>query len=93
MRVFRSTSALSAGSCRACWLILWLATDRLRVAHRSILDGDTLRIAQAQEGQVLRLVLEPFSANPQLESLYLSDTLEDGRELPLYHAVDPSLGG
>jgi len=70
-----------------------LATDRLRVAHWSILDGDRLPITQAQEGQVLRLVLEPFSANPQLESLYLSDTFEDGRELPLYYAVDPSLGG
>ncbi len=63
------------------------------MAHWSILDGDTLPIARAREGQILRLVLEPFSANPQLESLYLSDTFEDGRELPLYYAVDPSLGG
>ncbi|TNF70486.1 MAG: hypothetical protein EP299_13990 [Acidobacteria bacterium] len=66
--------------------------DRIRVAHWAILDGKTLPITRIAEGQVLRLDLEPFEANPQLESLYLADTLTDVGDLPLFYAVDPSAG-
>jgi hypothetical protein len=65
---------------------------RIRVAHWAILDGKTLPITRATEGQVLRLAVEPFDANPQLESLYLADTLTDAGGLPLFYAVDPSAG-
>jgi len=65
---------------------------RIRVAHWAILDGKTLPITRAAAGQVLRLAVEPFDANPQLESLYLVDTLTDAGGLPLFYAVDPSAG-
>jgi hypothetical protein len=69
-----------------------LQPGKIRVAHWAILDGKTLPITRAAEGQVLRLAVEPFDANPQLESLYLADTLTDAGGLPLYYAVDPSAG-
>jgi hypothetical protein len=68
------------------------APGRIRVAHWAILDGKTLPITRAGEGQLLRLAVEPFDANPQLESLYLADTLTDAGGLPLFYAVDPSAG-
>ena len=62
--------------------------DVVRVAHWVILDGETLPIARSAEGAAVRLVLEPFAANPQLESHYLSATLE-GAGLPLLYDVSP----
>jgi len=61
---------------------------RLRVAHWSILGGSTLGIDRMQLGSTRRLVLEPFDANRQLESLYLSETLESGGG-ELFFAVPP----
>ena len=63
------------------------APGRLRVAHWVILDEETLPIATAVAGEAARLVVEPFAANPQLESQYLSDTLEAAPELRLYYDV------
>ena len=63
---------------------------KIRVAHWAILDGKTLPITRTPEGQALRLTIEPFDANPQLESLYVADTLTNGGGLPLFYAVDPS---
>jgi hypothetical protein len=65
---------------------------RIRIAHWAILDGKTLPVTRAAEGQFLRLAVEPFDANPQLESLYLADTLTDAGGLPLFFAVDPTAG-
>lgn len=65
------------------------APDRLRVAHWAILDGETLPVTEWQTGRTVELTLEPFEANRQLEPLYVSDTLQGGQELPLYHAVNP----
>ncbi len=56
----------------------------VRVAQWSILDGQALEPAVAEAGR--RLVLEPFAENPQLESVYLADTLGPGGG-PLYYAV------
>ncbi len=56
----------------------------VRVAQWSILDGRPLEPAQAEAGR--RLVLEPFAENPQLESVYLADTLGPGGG-PLFYAV------
>ncbi len=60
----------------------------VRVAHWVILDGETLDVAGANPGDPARLVLEPFGSNPQLESHYLSATLE-GVGLPLFYEVSP----
>lgn len=59
-----------------------------RVAHWVILDGETLPVARSAEGAAVHLVLEPFAANPQLESHYLSATLEEAG-LPLLYDVSP----
>ena len=59
--------------------------DRLRAAQWAILDGE-LEAAPAA-GDRLRLTLEPFADQPQLESVYLSDTLA-GSGGELYHVVD-----
>lgn len=63
--------------------------DRIRVAHWAILDGETLAVTRWAEGQSLRLRLEPFANNPQLETFYMSDTLEPDFDVPLYYAVTP----
>lgn len=62
---------------------------RIRVAHWVLLDGARQPMAGASPGERRRLVLEPFAANPQLESHFLSDTLEGEEGLPLYYAVEP----
>lgn len=69
-----------------------LSADRIRVAHWAILDGETLPVTRVAEGQALRLALEPFAANPQLESLYLADTLPSDKDVPLFYADDPTAG-
>jgi hypothetical protein len=61
---------------------------RVRVAHWVILDGETLPIARAEPGREAVLDLEPFAANPQLESHYLSDTLPPAPGAELYFAVE-----
>jgi alginate O-acetyltransferase complex protein AlgJ len=62
--------------------------ERLRVAHWVLLDGERQPIAGAAPGQELRLVLEPFAANPQLTGHFLADTLPPAPGLPLYYAVE-----
>ncbi len=63
--------------------------ERLRAAHRSILDGGLLEINRTPKiGARLRLTLEPFAENRQLESMYLADTLEAANE-PLFYAIQP----
>lgn len=62
---------------------------RIRVAHWAILDGETQPVTSARPGGRARLVLEPFDANPQLEAVYLADTLEKAAEAPLFYAVEP----
>jgi hypothetical protein len=64
-------------------------TGRIRVAHWAILDGETMAVARWDEGQSLRLRLEPFASNPQLDTFYMSDTLEPDFDVPLYYAVTP----
>lgn len=57
---------------------------RIRVAHWAVMDGKNL--PEGQKGTV-RLVLEPFEANPQLQSIYLADTLQENFDLSLYYDV------
>jgi len=64
-----------------------LENQKIRVIHYAILDGQTLDIAKSKPGQSVTLTIEPFNANPQLSSLYLSDTLEENLDAKLFHAV------
>lgn len=50
-------------------------TADLRVAQWAVLDGTALAVTRASAGDRLRLTLEPFHRQPQLESVYLADTL------------------
>jgi hypothetical protein len=56
----------------------------LRAVQWAILDGTAQPVTRAAAGERLRLTLEPFAAQPQLESVYLADTLEGGRGQPFY---------
>jgi hypothetical protein len=66
-----------------------VGSEILRVAHWVILDGETLPVAAARRGTAVRLILEPFADNPQLDSHYLSQTLEPGGDPGLFYAVGP----
>ena len=59
----------------------------IRVARWVILDGETLTPAK---GASVPLALEPFSANSQLESIYLSNDLGASSSSPLFY--DPTSG-
>ena len=66
--------------------------ETLRVAHWVLLDGKAAPAGRAPLDRTYRLVLEPLAANPQVESLYLSDDLGSktgGGEL--FFAPDPDL--
>jgi hypothetical protein len=58
-----------------------------RVAHWVILDGERQPPAGWREGQERDLLLEPFERNPQLESVFLSDTLPAAPAVPLHFEV------
>lgn len=55
----------------------------VRVAHWVILDGENQPIANAQVGEQVRLTLEPFERNPQLQSTVMRDDLGNAKA-PLY---------
>ena len=59
-----------------------IAAPRIRVARWAILDGQML--APPRVGEVRRLVVEPFAAQPQLEPFYLADRLPAASGHPLY---------
>lgn len=58
------------------------AAQRIRVVRWAILDGQ--EIAAPAAGESRRLVLEPFAAQPQLESFYLANRLPAGTGMELY---------
>jgi hypothetical protein len=62
---------------------------RVRVAHWVILDGGTLPPAGRREGEVYELRLEPFAANPQLESIFLSESLPGASAGDLFYDAAP----
>jgi hypothetical protein len=61
--------------------------ETVRVAHTAILDRQLLPILERRPGSVEQLLLEPFSDNPQVESWFISDTLEPDYSIPLYFDV------
>ncbi len=62
---------------------------KVRIAQWSLLDGQQLALIPAKPGDTAVLTIEPFEANPQLESILLSDTLEADWEVPQYYDVNP----
>ena len=61
--------------------------NKVRVAHWVVLGNRHLPIAQLEPGQTVDMVLEPFSANPQLKNVHFSDTLDIDFDLDLYFAT------
>jgi hypothetical protein len=59
----------------------------IRVAHWVILNGETLDAAEEKPGQQADLTLEPFDANSQLASQYLSDSLPENWDLKTYFDI------
>ena len=59
--------------------------DTVRVAHWAIYDKQPQEITEAEIGSQERLELQPFSDFRELESIYMSDTLEQNFDVPLYH--------
>ena len=63
-------------------------STRVRVAHWAILDAERTPINDRREGQVYRMKLETFAANPQLASLFLGEDAGIDTRLPLYYQSD-----
>ena len=63
----------------------------IRVAHRVLADGEILPVSRRSEGRSYSLQVESFFDQPQLESLYLANTLPERSGVALYFspAVDP----
>lgn len=63
--------------------------DAIRVVHRVLQDAERLPATERRVGEVFELELEPFAAQPQLQSLYLSEKgLEENYELELYYSPE-----
>ncbi len=60
----------------------------LRVVHRVLVDGDTLPVSRRAAAQSYELTLEPFIDHPELESLYLADTLPERPDLQLLFSAE-----
>ena len=63
----------------------------LRVVHWLLMDGESVPAGRAEVGSTYELEIEPFAANPQVQSLYLSDDLGDGGGQRMYFAPNPGL--
>jgi hypothetical protein len=64
-----------------------LEAKRIRVARWAILGRKELDLAPVGTTQPTPLSLEALADNPQLDSIYLSDTLDLALDVPLFHAV------
>jgi hypothetical protein len=72
-------------------LVKTLAGDapprRFRVARWALLDGRPAPTAALAPGSTIRLTLEPYDRQPQLEAVVLSDTLPPAPATKLYASV------
>ncbi len=59
---------------------------KVLVVQWAIVGGEELGKLPAM-GSQQTLVLEPYADNPQLEGIYMSDTLDADPEIPLYYAI------
>ncbi len=57
----------------------------IRVAQWAILGGEELKNIAQTPGTISTLSLLPFEQNPQLESTYISDTLDPNPDIPVYY--------
>ncbi|MAF10410.1 hypothetical protein CMK11_08160 [Candidatus Poribacteria bacterium] len=64
-----------------------LAAKRIRVARWAILGRKELDLPSVGTAQPVRFKIESLADNPQLDSIYLSDTLDLDLDMPLFHAV------
>ncbi|MEO2002619.1 MAG: LamG-like jellyroll fold domain-containing protein [Candidatus Poribacteria bacterium] len=64
-----------------------LNESRIRVVRWAILGRKELDLLPTGTGHPVRLELESLTDNPQLDSVYLSDTLDYDLDIPLLHAV------
>ena len=60
------------------------AQPRIRVVHRVLADGEALPVTRRSEGSSYELQVESFFDHPQLESLFLSNTLPERPDSPLF---------
>lgn len=74
-------------------LVEGTAPERIRVARWAIQDGAGVPEARLPEGTRERLVLEPYTAQSQLEAVYLGDTLPRAPGVPLLFAVEATVFG
>ena len=58
------------------------------MAHWAILGDEKLETATVQPGQQRTLKLERWSDNPMLEREFLSDTLDEDLDIPLFVEAD-----
>ncbi len=61
-----------------------LGSERVRVVHWAILDGQPQRVPGGKAGRRIPMLLEPWGRYARLETTYLSDTLEPDPAIPLY---------
>ena len=64
-----------------------LEETRIRVVRWAILGRKELDLQPAGTALAVRLGLESLTDNPQLDSVYLSDTLDYDLDVPLFYAV------
>ena len=62
-------------------------SHRRRVRCLNNRNGETLPITGFETGKEVKLLLEPFEANPQFASHYLSETLPVNCDLASYYDV------
>jgi hypothetical protein len=65
-----------------------LDAQTVRVAQWALLDGTPASLTSRHPGWTGRLTLERFDQNPQLKSLFMSETLKDDFAAVLYY--DPA---
>ena len=65
----------------------------IRVAHWAVLGGESLASGQLAEGDTVSLEVCDFNADPKLETVHLSDTLDFDFDLPLYFDLSAPLLG
>ncbi len=65
------------------------STGPKRVVHRVLIDGRETPIAGLKKGGTVQLQIEPFDAQPQLESLFLSDEIGSDGKLYWSDRLDP----
>lgn len=65
-----------------------IKSKKIRVAHWAILGGENILRKDLKNGSSVNMFIQPFELNPQLESIYMSDSLEIDPDIPIYYDVD-----